>query len=215
MFTFCLLYNKSFNLFGRKSPEILFHTRRSIIKLSQAGNSQRKRVKDLSICYTIVRSIIKKFQNTGFVWNMRLRSRKLRRTILETNLPLRLVKSKRKRTFAQSLTITELRNFLRLELEITGEEMASEKRVLNKNNLIRPANRKTRMLFCQEKRNWTKEDWKKLFFSDEIIVVIKNACKIQIWGKSIDRPEFRFRYRNSIFVPVPVPVNTFDRNLNI
>ena len=110
---------------------------------------------------------------------MRLR-RKLRRTILETNLILRLVKSKRKRTFALSLTITELRNFLRLELEITGEEMASEKRVLNKNNLIRPANRKTRMLFCQEKRNWTKEDWKKLFFSDETIAVIKNACKIQI-----------------------------------
>ena len=80
---------------------------------------------------------------------MRLRSRKPRRTILETNLLLRLVKSKRKRTFAQSLTITELRNFLRLELEITGEEIASEKRVFKKNNLIRPANRKTRMLFCQ------------------------------------------------------------------
>ena len=93
---------------------------------------------------------------------MRLRSRKPRRTILETNLLLRLVKSKR--TFAQSLTIAELRNFLRLELEITGEEMASEKRVFKKNNLIRPANRKTRMLFCQEKRSWTKEDWKKLFF---------------------------------------------------
>ena len=78
---------------------------------------------------------------------MRLRSRKPRRTILETNLLLRL------RTYAQSLTITELRNFLRLELDITGEEMGSEKRVFKKNNLIRPANRKTRMLFCQEKRN--------------------------------------------------------------
>ena len=89
---------------------------------------------------------------------MRLRSRKPRRTILETNLLLRLVESKRKKTFAQSLTITELRNFLRLELEITGEEMASEKRVFKKNNLIRPSNRNTRMLFYQEKRNWTKED---------------------------------------------------------
>ena len=108
---------------------------------------------------------------------MRLRSRKPRRTILETNLLLRLVKSKRKRTFAQSLTIAELRNFLRLELEITGEEMTSEKRVFKKNNLIRPANRKTRMVFCQEKRSWTKEDWKKLFFSDETMVVIKNDKK--------------------------------------
>ena len=62
--------------------------------------------------------------------------------------------------------------------------MGPEKRVLKKNNLIRPANRKTRMLFCQEKRNWTKEDWKKLFSSDETMVVIKNGRKIKIWGKS-------------------------------
>ena len=164
MFTFYLLYYKSFNLCGRKSPEIPFHTRHTIIKLSKAGNSQRKRVKDLSISHTIVQSTIKKFQNTGSVWNMGLRSRKPRRTILETNLLLRLMKSKRKRTFAQSLTIIELRNFLRLELEVTGEEMGSEKGVFKKNNLIRPVNRKTWMLFCQEKRNWTKEDWKKLFF---------------------------------------------------
>ena len=49
--------------------------------------------------------------------------------------------------------------------------MASERRVFKKNNLIRPANRKTRMLFCQEKRNWTKEDWKKYFSSDETVVL--------------------------------------------
>ena len=79
---------------------------------------------------------------------MGLRSRKPRRTILETNLLLRIAKSKRKRTFAQSLAIAEPRNFLRLELEITGEEMGSEKRVFKKNNLIRSANRKTRKLFC-------------------------------------------------------------------
>ena len=115
---------------------------------------------------------------------MGLRSRQPRRTILETNLLLRLAKSKRKRTFAQSLAITEPRNFLRLELEITGEEMGLEKRVFKKNNLIKPANRKSRMLFCQENRNWTKEDWKKLFSSDETMVVVKNACNIQIWGKS-------------------------------
>ena len=120
---------------------------------------------------------------------MGLRSRKPRRTILEINLLLRLVKSKRKRTFAQSLTITELRNFLRLALEVTGEEMGSEKGVFKKNNFIRPVYRKTRMLFCQEKRNWTEEDWKKLFSSDETMVVIKNACKIQIWGKS-DKKHF-------------------------
>ena len=116
---------------------------------------------------------------------MRLRSRKPRRTILEANLLLRVVKSKRKRTFAQSLTITELRNFLRLELKITGKEMASEKRVFKKNNLIRPANRKTRMLFCQEKRNWTKEDWKKLFF-----------FQMRLW--LLQKMHVRFRYGEKV-----------------
>ena len=111
-------------------------------------------------------------------------SRKPRRTILETNLLLRLVKSKRKRTFAQSLIMTEPRNFLRLELGVTGQVMGLEKWIFKKNNLIRPANRKTRMFFCQEKKNWTKEEWKKFFSSDGTMVVIKNACKIQIWGKS-------------------------------
>ena len=62
--------------------------------------------------------------------------------------------------------------------------MGLEKWIFKKNNLIKPANRKTQMLFCQEKKNCTKEDWKALFSSDETIVVIKNACKIQIWGKS-------------------------------
>ena len=41
------------------------------------------------------------------------------------------------------------------------------------------------MLFCQEKTNWTKEDWKKLFSSDETKVFIKNGRKIQIWEKVI------------------------------
>ena len=82
---------------------------------------------------------------------MRLRSRKPRRTILETNLLLRLVKSKRKMTFGQSLTIAELRNFLRLELENSGEEMGLEKRVFKKNNLIRPAKDTNAFLSREEK----------------------------------------------------------------
>ena len=95
---------------------------------------------------------------------MGLRSRQPRRTILKTNLLLRLAKSKRKRTFAQSLTITELRNFLRLELEITGEEMGLEKRVFKKNNLIRPANRKTRMLFLSREEKLDKRRLEKVVF---------------------------------------------------
>ena len=95
---------------------------------------------------------------------MGLRSRKPRRKILEINLLLRLAKSKRKRTFAQSLTITKLRNFLRLELEITGEEMGLEKSVFKKNNLISPANRRTRMLFLSREEKLDKRRLEKVVF---------------------------------------------------
>ena len=128
---------------GRKSSEIPFHTKRDIIKLNQAGNSQRKIASDLSISRTTVQSIIKKFKNTGSVENIGLRGRKPRRTIRDTNLLLRLVKSKRKITFkklcsefnhsrTQKFSQTTIRSYLRR----TG----FRRRVLKKNILIRPAN---------------------------------------------------------------------------
>ena len=78
---------------------------------------------------------------------MGLRSRKPRRTILVTNLILPREIEKEKEICSE-FNHKEPRNFLRLELEMTGEEMSLEKRVFKKNNLIRPGNRKTRMLFC-------------------------------------------------------------------
>ena len=72
--------------------------------------------------------------------------------------------------------------FSEMELEITGEEMGLEKMVFKKNNMIRPGNRKTQILFCQEKLD--KRRLEKVVSSDETMVVIKNASKIQIWGKS-------------------------------
>ena len=61
---------------GRKSPEIVFHTRCSIVKLSQAGNSQRKRIKDLSISHTIVLSIIKKVPKYWFCMKHEIKKQK-------------------------------------------------------------------------------------------------------------------------------------------
>ena len=56
--------------------------------------------------------------------------------------------------------------------------------MLKKNILIRPANRKKRINFCKEKRDWTIEDWKNVVFSDEAMVAIGNDRKIHIWRRS-------------------------------
>ena len=114
---------------------------------------------------------------------MRLRSRKPRRTILETNLLLRLVNSKKEKDICTEFNHNRTQKFSEIGIRHYCRRNDFRKKVFKKNNLIRPTNRKTRVLFCQEKRNWTKEDWKKLFFSDETMVVMKYACKIQIWEK--------------------------------
>ena len=84
---------------GRKSSEIPLDTRRVIIKLSQARNSQMKISQDLAISRTTIQSIIYKFQQTNSVENTGYRGRKSKWTIRDTNLLLRLVKSKRKLSF--------------------------------------------------------------------------------------------------------------------
>ena len=84
---------------GRKSSEISLDTRHAIIKLFQAGNSQKKISRDLSISRTTIQSIIYKFQQTNSVENKGHRGRKSKWTIRDTNLLLRLVKSKRKLSF--------------------------------------------------------------------------------------------------------------------
>ena len=64
------------NMCGRKSSEISLDTRHAIIKLFQAGNSQKKISRDLSISRTTIQSIIYKFQQTNSVENKGHRGRK-------------------------------------------------------------------------------------------------------------------------------------------
>ena len=73
---------------GRKSSEIPLDTRRAIIKLSQARNSQMKISRDLAISCTTIQSIIYKFQQTNSVENTGHRGRKSKWTIRDTNLLL-------------------------------------------------------------------------------------------------------------------------------
>ena len=114
---------------------------------------------------------------------MRLRSRKPRWTILEANLLLRLVKIEKEKDICSEFNHNRTQKLSEIGIRNYWRRNGFRKMLFKKNNLIRPANRKTQTLFCQEKRNWTKEDWKKLFSSDETMVVIKNGGKIQTWEK--------------------------------
>ena len=45
------------------------------------------------------------------------------------------------------------------------------------------------MLFCQEKRSWTKEDWKKLFLQMRLWLLYKRLVRFRHRGKS-DKKHF-------------------------
>ena len=175
---------------GRKSSEISLDTRHAIIKLFQAGNSQKKISRDLSISRTTIQSIIYKFQQTNSVENKGHRGRKSKWTIRDTNLLLRLVKSKRKLSFKK--LCKEFNNNKELKYSQTTirrhlRQLEFKRRVLKKNKLIRTVNRQKRMKFCKEKINWSIEQWKNVIFSDEIMVVVGNDQKRYVWQKSDEK----------------------------
>ena len=151
---------------GQKSSEIPLNTRHAIIKLFQAGNSQKKIFRDLSISRTTIQSIIYNFQQTNSVEN---KGRKSKWTIRDTNLLLRQVKSKRKLSFKK--ICKEFNNNKELKYSQTTiwrhlRQLGFKRRVLKKDKLIRTVNRQKRMKFCKEKINWSIEQWKNEIFSD-------------------------------------------------
>ena len=132
-------------------------TRHAIIKLFQAGNSQKKISRDLSISRTTIQSIIYKFQQTNSVENKGHRGTNSKWRIRDTNLLLRLVKSKRKLSF-KKLCEEFINNNKELMYSQTTirrhlRQLGFKRRVLKKNKLIRTVNRQKRMKFCKEKIN--------------------------------------------------------------
>ena len=175
---------------GLKSSEISLDTRHAIIKQFQAGNSQKKISRDLSISRTTIQSIIYKFQQTNSVENKGHRGRKSKWTNRDTNLLLRLVKSKRKLSFKN--LCKEFNNNKELKYSQTTirrhlRQLGFKRRVLKKNKLIRTVNRQKRMKFCKEKINWSIEQWKNVIFSDETMVVVGNDQKLYVWQKSDEK----------------------------
>ena len=130
--------------------------------------------------------MIYKFQQTNSVENTGHRGRKSKWTIRDSNLLLRLLKSKRKLSFKK--LCKEFNNDKKHKYSQTTiwrhlRQLGFKRRVLKKNKLIRTVNRQKRMKFCKEKMNWSIEQWKNAISSDETMVVV-GMIKNYMYGKN-------------------------------
>ena len=69
--------------------------------------------------------------------------------------------------------------------------MGYKRRVAKKQMVVRAINRKKRINWCKERKNWTVErQWSKWIFSDECQIVLGQNNKIFIWRKAdeVDSP---------------------------
>ena len=99
---------------------------------------------DLAISRTTIQSIIYKFQQTNSVENTGHRGRKSKWTIRDTNLLLRLVKSRRKLSFkklCKEFNNDKEHKYSQTTIRRHLGQLGFKRRVLKKNKLIRTVNR--------------------------------------------------------------------------
>ena len=57
-------------------------------------------------------------------------------------------------------------------------------RSVRKSIRIRNVNKKKRIAWCRGKLHWTVNQWRKVVYSDEMMIVIKPDGKLKVWRKA-------------------------------
>lgn len=172
-----------------KTKELSVETRGIIIGLHKAGKSNRQIAKDLKISRRTVDYNVKKFTTQGKVTNNPRQGRP-RITNSRDDLNI-IIKSKRNRRLtAPEITaqINESRN-KPISLSTVKRRLldAGLKGCLAvSKSLLKTANKKKRLNWAQQHKDWTIEDWNKVLWSDE--------SKFEIFGTK--RRVFVRRYSN-------------------
>lgn len=130
----------------------------------------------LGIPRTTIVSIIKKFEVHGSVENRHRSGRKPKFSVRDEVQLSRIMKSNRRGTL-DDIT-SEINNakdstFCSKTVRRKLFKMGYNRWVQKKKMIVRVCNRKKRVLWCRERKNWTVDDhWKNWIFSDECQVVI-------------------------------------------
>lgn len=146
------------------------HIRERVIKFSKDGKSSREIASLLSIGKSTVNDIITKYR-AGYGLEDRPRSGRPRKTSKKVD---RVIKRKStadvKKTaaeIARELQDENLADVSRSTVTRRLHDVELFGRIGIKKPLISKKNKKARLQFAKDHKNWTVEDWKKVAFSDE------------------------------------------------
>ena len=189
--TSCKLYTDEM---GRKSKELSTETKELIVKLHR--KKERSYISDLlDIPWSTIDSVVKKYLSTGTVENQPWKGRqKLFITLDEIGLN-RLVKKHRRAPLHEITTTFNDNQQHSFSSRTISRKLASEGykwRAAKKCVIVCEVNRKKRVAWCRERRNWTVDShWRKYIYSDESQIVVGSNNRIYVWrkGNKVNRPD--------------------------
>ena len=167
---------------GKKAVEPF--TRAQAVALYQSGMNMNKVSKQLKISRCCVRNAIMKFENQGRFTDSKRSGRpnklserderELKRLVQGEN---RLSVAKITKDFCIGLSTPVSKETVRRYLKKLGYEYA----VKIKKQFLSIKHRKARVEWCKQYLHWTKQDWRKVIFSDEsTFYVLKRKSQVKI-----------------------------------
>lgn len=155
--------------------------RGAVVELFQQGYKFRRIARILSISHRTASRIVQKFQNTGSIQDL---PRSGRPPTIGCHLERRIVRTIRS---GDAETASDVINILQI-----NASSQTVRRILKKNNLrsymkkrkpkLTKEQKKTRFDWAVKHLSWTKSDWEKVIFSDEMKVCrIQTSIKRRIW----------------------------------
>ena len=169
--------------------------KQTIIKLNSKNISGRNIAELTGISRSTIQKFFKRFGERGHIENKSRTGRPKVSRARDDHVLSRLVKRNRRQTL-KDLTVKLNESIPASVSETTVKRklkrLEYERHRVKKTTTISEKNRKARVLWCREKKNWTvDEKWQHIIFSDETKVVLDKDRKVYIWRKSDEawRPE--------------------------
>lgn len=180
---------------AKHGNEMSDDTKKVIIQLIESGHRASEISESLNINKSTISKFLKRWRERGNVENRPRKGRPRFVTVRGERTLSRLVKNARRTTlkditadFNNSTPIKVSRRTVQRTLHFLGYTRRSSRKSIG----IRNVNKKKRIAWCRGKLHWTvNNQWKKVMFTDEMMVVIKPDGKFKVWRKSSEkwRPE--------------------------
>lgn len=180
---------------AKHGKELSDDTKRNIIQLIESGHRASHVAKSLQISKSTISRLLKRWRIRGDIENLPRTGRKKTVTKRAENALSRVVKSNRRLSLKD---ITSEFNgrvpapVSRRTVQRNLHNLGYTRRSVRKKIGIREVNKKKRVAYCREKLLWTVEtNWKKVIFSDEMMIVLKPDGCLKVWRRSCEvwRPE--------------------------